>query len=300
MIPQFPKFKNLELTDRERIDEFTHDYPPYSDFNFTSMWVWNISNGIQISILHDNLVVRFTDYLTGEYFYSFLGHNKPQETVDTLLEYAEKNNVKTELKFITQEGIEHTDHTDITPDHNNFDYIYDLQELSNCAGKKYETQRNLMHRFENRDKNHRIEFVNSVHNIKEQILELNNKWINNKNIKSENPHSKDETEAIKRLFDIPNNTHICATCVYKEDNLVAFFINEIIPESDYAIAHFVKADTSISGIYAYLINQNCKHLLSKNKKYLNYEQDMGLKNLRQSKQSLNPKIFLKKHIVKKI
>ncbi len=35
MLPQFPQFKPLELTDKEDIENFTKNFPPYSDFSFS-------------------------------------------------------------------------------------------------------------------------------------------------------------------------------------------------------------------------------------------------------------------------
>lgn len=41
MIPKFPEFKKLELSNKEEIENFTSKFPPYSDFNFVSMWCWD-------------------------------------------------------------------------------------------------------------------------------------------------------------------------------------------------------------------------------------------------------------------
>ena len=76
MLPEFPKFKSIDLTDKKEIEEINKKFPPYSDFNFVSMWCWDIKGEMHISILHDNLVVKFTDYLTGDPFFSFFGNNK--------------------------------------------------------------------------------------------------------------------------------------------------------------------------------------------------------------------------------
>ena len=55
MIPQFPKFKHVEVTDREAVETHTHRFDPYSDFNFTSLWAWDTSNERMISELSDSL-----------------------------------------------------------------------------------------------------------------------------------------------------------------------------------------------------------------------------------------------------
>ncbi|MGA9396241.1 MAG: hypothetical protein WCA83_14480 [Azonexus sp.] len=41
MIPDFPEFKPLELTDRAAIEAVVHAFPPYSDFSFTNLYAWN-------------------------------------------------------------------------------------------------------------------------------------------------------------------------------------------------------------------------------------------------------------------
>ena len=73
MIPGFPEFKKLELSNKEEIENFTSKFPPYSDFNFISMWCWDIKGETRISKFNNNLVVRFTDYLKGNPFFSFFG-----------------------------------------------------------------------------------------------------------------------------------------------------------------------------------------------------------------------------------
>ena len=75
MIPEFPQFKPLTLSDKESIERITQKYPPYSDFNFMSMRCWDIKGKIKISKFNNNLVVRFTDYLKGNPFFSFWGDN---------------------------------------------------------------------------------------------------------------------------------------------------------------------------------------------------------------------------------
>lgn len=54
MLPEFPQFKNLELSDEEEIERHTHKFLPYSDFNFVSMWSWDIKgkNNPRIDIHH--------------------------------------------------------------------------------------------------------------------------------------------------------------------------------------------------------------------------------------------------------
>ena len=133
MIPEFPKFKKLELTDNKEIEKFTSRFPPYSDFNFVSMWCWDIQGEMRISILNDNLVVRFTDYLTRKPFFSFIGKNKICETASKLITFSKDNYHTNSLKLVPGEMVSILDKSGfgILPDVDAVDYIYRVEQLKN-------------------------------------------------------------------------------------------------------------------------------------------------------------------------
>src|SRR5688572_28215219 len=106
MIPEFPHFKKLELKDKEDVEKFTSKFSPYSDFNFVSMWSWDIRGKMGLSMLYGNLVVRFTDYLTGEPFYSFLGNHKANETAAELMNLSQKEGLPLKLQLIPEESVQ--------------------------------------------------------------------------------------------------------------------------------------------------------------------------------------------------
>ncbi len=300
MIPEFPEFKKIELSDKEEIEKFTSAYPPYSDFNFVSMWSWDTSGEMRISKLNGNLVVKFIDYLTKESFYSFIGNNNVEDTVDTLTEYSTQNNDGAKLKLIHEEVKIPEDNDDyiLIPDQDNFDYVYNVADLYNCAGGKYETQRNLINRYRKQCSENTVVLSDTLSTLEDQILKLDESWVKNKSKTDGVLEFKNELEALKRIFSI-KNSDLITTCLFSEGKLIGFCINELLPNSEYAIAHFAKADVNYPGIYSYLLNQNCKFLIEKGKKYLNYEQDLGLPELRYSKNSFKPEFFLKKFTIVK-
>src|SRR3989344_4097549 len=107
MIPEFPKFKKLELSDKDDVEKFTSKFPPYSDFNFYSMWGWDIHNNIKLSRLNDNLVVLFKDYISDDSFLSFIGSKKVIETTHQLISFSKKNYKKNFLKLVPEEVFLH-------------------------------------------------------------------------------------------------------------------------------------------------------------------------------------------------
>lgn len=296
MIPQFPQFKELELVDKEEIERFTSKYPPYSDFNFISMWSWDVNKDMRISKLNNNLVVRFTDYLTGIPFFSFLGGNMVNETALALLEFSKKEGLNAELKLIPEEVVKNLDSKKFTiiEDRANFDYIYNIKDLSEYEGRKLSMHRNLVNRFLKNYASFEVKNL-PLKIIENEILELTENWMKDKIDRGHEISLRNESRSIKRIFDF-KNSNLSATCVFYEGKLIAYSIVEVI-NKDFTLCHFSKANVKYSGIYSFLMKKNCEILLSFGQKFLNYEQDLGLLNLRSSKDAFKPERFLNKFVI---
>ncbi len=297
MIPEFPEFKKLEFSDKAEVEQFTKDFPPYSDFNFVSMWSWDTKGETGISQLNGNLVVRLNDYLSKEPFYSFIGQNKIKETIEYLTDFSAKNGQGSKLKLVPEEITNQHKSNDFLyiSDHDNFDYIYAVKDFAACAGKKYETQRNQISRFEKKYPDAVVKVYTDFNEIKGQILLLEQRWKLNKIVQDKTLEFRSESEALRRFFEIRQENFL-TVCIFVKDELVAFCVSELL-DSEYAISHFAKADVSFSGIYSFLFHKTCMALINKNREYLNYEQDLGLIYLRHSKMSFRPIKFLKKTVI---
>ena len=295
MIPQFPEFKKLELSDKDEIESFTKKFPPYSDFNFVSMWSWDTRGRVNLSILNNNLVVRFNDYLSKEPFYSFIGQNESDKTIDTLTDFSMKKGLGSKLKLVPNEILELQISKNFIsiPDQDNFDYIYNIKDFYACEGQKYETQRNQINRFEKKYLNTSVKIFESFNFIRDDILKLEFQWKVAKIQQDRILEFINESEALSRILKL-DFTNFVTICIFSDEKLIAFCISELIPNSKYAIAHFAKADVSFSGIYSFLLHETCSALIKQDKEYLNYEQDLGIEYLRNSKTSFRPFGFLKK------
>jgi hypothetical protein len=63
MIPTFPVFKRLEITDKVDFKKIVLQFEPYSDHNFVSLWSFDTKEDCEISILNENLVIKMNDFL---------------------------------------------------------------------------------------------------------------------------------------------------------------------------------------------------------------------------------------------
>ncbi|MFZ3015418.1 MAG: phosphatidylglycerol lysyltransferase domain-containing protein, partial [Minisyncoccia bacterium] len=286
---------------KKDIEKLTHKFLPYSDFDFISMWSWDIKEEMKISNLNDNLVVRFSDYLTGKPHFSFLGINKSEDTVCELINFAKESGMPTTLYLITEEIAKSLEGTSffIEEDKNNFDYIFSISQLSELRGLKFKEKRHSASRFlrEYPDAVFEVKELNDP-NVREQIVSVFNNWEKKKELdkKEYDFEHKHEEKAIHRLLQIENDNKIIVSCVSLNNVVVGFSIDEILP-SQYAISHFFKADVSYRGIYDFLNKKVSQHLADNNVSLWSWEQDLGIESLRRSKTSYRPVNFLKKYKV---
>ncbi len=299
MIPEFPNFKKLELLDKKEIEEFVSKFPPYSAFNFTNLWAWDISADREIVKLNENLVIRFTDYKTKEPFLSFLGTNKCKKTVLALLSFANDSKISPELRFITEESAKYLQAVDllVKEDSGNFDYLFSPHKLAMLQGVKFKELRQLARKFSEKypEAIFSVEDINDL-SIQKKIYLMLRQWECRKKMQNKTCNLAFEEKALCRLLKNSKNYRLILTCVFLHDIMIGFSIDEALPNRN-AIAHFIKADNSFRGVYEFLNRELAEYLTTLDIISWNWQQDLNIKNLREAKLGYRPVAFLKKYTV---
>lgn len=297
MIPDFPSFKRLEVGDERDVGGFISAFPPYSDFNFTSLWAWDVRNQVGLSRIGDNLVVRFSDYLSGEPFLSIIGKDRVNLAVDQLLNHAERNNLSRSLQLVPEEVALLADRKnfEVEADEDHFDYILSVKKLMpKKEGEALSSRRKLVARFvaTNRIALRQLDLRDTE--TERVMLSVFSRW---EQQRGTDAHEAQQMEkALRRLFLINSRTKLLAFGVFASDRLVGYSVNEVLDHDKYAIGHFQQADlAAFPGAYAYLMQETAPHLLAHRCEYINLEQDLGLPGLRKWKLSYNPSFYLKKY-----
>jgi hypothetical protein len=298
MIPEFPQFKLLELTDKKDVEAFTSKFPPYSDFNFASLWCWNLEGEMRLSILNNNLVVHFTNYLTSEPFYSFLGDKEVDETASILLDFSIEKGLKPKLSLVPEIVALKLDKTkfSIEEDPNNFDYVYNVNLVYEYKGEKFYRKRKKYNYFLKNFPAMRAETLD-LKNIatEKDVLQLDEEWLKEKMEKNINyKFNANELVAIDRFFQL-GMLDIFGVGIFDDKKLIAYSFFEMLPNG-FSINHFSKADSHYKYIYDYLERESAKILKSLGCSFLNYEQDLGILGLRENKQTF-VSTYLKKFTV---
>src|ERR1043165_1253332 len=149
MLPRFPNFKKLQLSDREDVQRHTSRHAPFSDFNFTALWSWDTDDTMLLCELNGNLVVRFADFATGDAFYSFLGCDDLDDTVVALLDLSDKENLQPRLQLVPElaAGRLRAKTFVVVEDQDHADYILMVDRLLTYQGPTFASKRNEVRKF---------------------------------------------------------------------------------------------------------------------------------------------------------
>ena len=297
MIARFPDFQLLSLAAKDDVENIIARFPPYSDFNFVSMYSYNVKDDMAIADLHGNLVVRFKDYTSDKTFLSFIGEQRVDETIAALLKYAPEHGLGTSLHLIPEHVITLIGQPErwvITEDRDNHDYLVLAVKFSGLQGADYASKRNGINKFLKAHEGRvQVKHLDINEQVAGEITDTFHRW--REAAGKSHDETADELTAVRRLLASAPDFDLNTLGIYVDDVMVAFSIYE--KKGDFAVGHFEKALKTHPGLYDHLKHQTAHHLHEQSVKYINYEQDLGIEGLRKSKLLLHPESFLKKFTI---
>lgn len=289
------QLRPLKISDRQAFDQITAAYPPYSDFDFPSLWSWNVTDQIEWGLFLDCLIVRFADYETSEPFFTFLGTANADRVSRELLILSGSLGWPEELHLVpdccicgmSDEEIVATENMD------NFDYMFNTADHIKFTGNSLKKQRWKLNKFTKQWPGYRpVEIDLRVSHHRSQMLGLWNTWNDAKGYEIRN-----ESRAFERFLASQEYFDACATGIEVQGELAAFDVTVIGP-SGCGNSLFSKSDYKFEGINSVLAQEVAKRLVARDCLILNFEQDLGIPGLRQSKRGFAPSDYLKKYDVR--
>ncbi len=296
----FPNFCKIQIHHKNLICNFTKNFSPYSDFNFTSMWIYNTNSKARFAWLNNNLVICIPDYITNKLVFSFLGNNDPIDTINKIIDHIKKNNLDAEISLLPEESVKEyqrfkQSHFLIEENPDQHDYIIPLKEsadLTNIHHNKVIKYQKFIENFP--DYKLKEIFLNDPV-AQYSIINLFKKWASQK--KKLSSDIKNELTALKKLLRYSQHFELISHGLFINNELVGFIIDERI-QGSYIIGHFIKADMNFPGVYEVLNKTTAEIHYGQGYKYINIEQDLGIPGLKLYKSQRSPAFFLKKYSVK--
>lgn len=288
------KFHSLDIEHKQDYIKVYNECPERAaDFSFINLYAWAVERNFEIAFSHGLFWIRASEESrsslwspVGPWFSvdwgSALAGLFPEGTV--IERVPEK--LALHLKETLGEKILITEQVD------QWEYVYNVEELVQLKGNRFHKKKNKLRQFEN---NYKYEFIDINHVTIERILLMQEEWCKWKNCDG-SPGLKAEHDSIVRILGAWDNfPDILGGAIFIDDYMAAYTIAEAVSK-DTLIIHFEKGMTEYQGIYQ-AINQKFLEYKGEHFTWVNREQDMGKEGLRKAKSSYNPDHFVKKYSV---
>ena len=205
--------------------------------------------------------------------------------------YRRRRNDMTALAAIDPDPAQY----EVVEDRDSFDYIYSGEEMRLLPGRKYSKMKNRISRFQ-RDYGDRAEFVLLGPEDEPEILQFLDRWSSKKESDDALNRLDSEETGIREAIRFCREAEITIAGVRVNGILEAFSMGTECKETDMTVTHVEKADTELRGLYNYLEKEFLLHSYPETG-LVNREDDMGLENLRRTKESMHPVRMEKKYTI---
>ncbi len=281
---RFPKFNRFALEDQELIQEYIDIFNPEScEYNFANLFAWQDDYRLFWTLYQERLLIYEE---TSKCSFMPLGENfLPEELV--ILSLNLKNaglnpdfNLASSTYLEKFPGIEK--YYLVKEERDYSEYIYKTESLSDLTGKKLHKKRNLISQFKRSYPGVEVHLLKKEN--KNNVLELSKRLLNKHQMPSKT--LDEEMNAIKISLDHFERLSLEGLILTMGEKIIAFSVFSRLNHSTYDI-QFEKSDSDYKGA-AQVINQATATYLKNKCLYLNREQDLGIKGLRQAKMSYQP------------
>ncbi len=297
----------IQLGDKNLFDTYFHNYPPHlSELTFTNLFIWRKHYDFLFMEWRDHLIVFSKTYLTKWkkpwtrteetlFFLPPIGENPHLIMIELFKELENVefrrvpedvcNNLKLTEEFNTL-------NLEIIEDRDNWDYVYDKQELIELPGNKLRDKRRWLQKFMEK---YQYEFSLLTEEWIQPCLKLQLKWCD-MNQCQKNEDLLEEQDAIKEALNNYFILDLKGGIICVKGECIAYTIGEKLNE-DTAVIHFEKAYVQYEGSYQAINNLFLKNCCTEEIKFINREQDLGIQGMRKAKLSYKPHHMVKKNII---
>ncbi|MDY6954275.1 MAG: phosphatidylglycerol lysyltransferase domain-containing protein [Thermodesulfobacteriota bacterium] len=280
----------LALSDRPLVKDYLRRYPPHiSELTFTNLFVWRHSRPVFLAEVEDSIAFVTTAGENGESERFILGH-----AVGRALPLQVAHGLGQDVAGFVRIPAKTADTLKgsnllITPDRDNWDYVYRVKDLAELAGRHYHKKRNLIKQCLEA---HTCAYEPVTEEILDECLDMQDRWCQARQCKLDRGLCR-EYVAIRDMFDNFPELELLGGAIRADGVLQAYAVGEALGPVT-AVCHFEKAMPGFRGL-GQLINQWFARYALKDFEFENREQDLGIPGLRQAKESYYPHHMVEKY-----
>jgi len=302
-VPAFPDFEPIGLRHRVMFASRAVVFPPVcSEYTFTNLFAWTKTYDYRLSRLNDALIIRkgrgnaisFLQPLwTGDPLAAVLGcRDFLRDSTEVsqpflVIERCCKDLAETIQQEADAFGLA------VRPDRDDFDYLYEIQDLIALSGRRYHKKKHHLNAF---IKTYEYEYISLGSHTRNELIQecqvFADRWCNEKECEKDLSLSSEEC-AVSRMLAFFHVLGLKGGVIRMNGEIVALTLAEAL-NPDTLVIHVEKAVAGVPGLYQ-AINWEFLRRDGSGYRYVNREQDLGVDGLRQAKLSYHPVKLVEKY-----
>lgn len=289
-------FKPVSIDNKEHYEKYLFDGNERGcEYSFANLYMWGRQS---VAVAHDHLIF-FSQYNRRSVYPFPVGNGDKKTVIDAVISDSKERGIPCRFTGLTLREKEILE--EIYPgmfrfhcDRDCFDYVYDVNDLADLAGRKFHSKRNHYNRFCETYPDYRVEEL-----CEENLARVKNmidQWYEDRLKESPESDFQMEQIAVKKALSHYNELHMDGIAVVVGDEIVAVTLGSHTSNNTIDV-HFEKGRRDINGVYAAINCEFAQYIRKKYPeiKYLNREEDMGLEGLRKAKESYRPHHLVEKY-----
>jgi hypothetical protein len=284
----FPTAGRFELEDRQMVQIYIDKYAPEScEYNFANLFCWQEIYKYSWRLFKGRLVIYDGVNQCG---FMPLGEPLPPAELAELGRELMRDGLVPDIGLVPKSYLDAYPRCEqyffIEPERDYAEYIYDVERLCQLNTPKLHKKKNLISQFERTYPDYRVTMLTSEKQVLAQAMARDQL----ESQKSVSSGLAIEFEAMQKAFSHFDALGLEGLALMTGDQMAAFSIFSRLNPDTYNV-QFEKSDYDFKGA-AQVINHQTALYLRDRCRYINREQDLGIRGLRQAKKSYEPEKIL--------
>ena len=290
------EFEAIDLSQKDQFDLYLMDGKERGcEYSFANLYMWGRQKAC---VAYDQLML-FSQFNRRSVYPYPTGQGDKKQAVDAIILDAKTRGIPCRITGLRPEDKETLEemypgrfrfHTD----RDSYDYVYDINDLADLKGKKYQRKRNHYNRFREKFPYYSVQPLTD--SILPAVLEMAQQWYHVRLQEDPDADFHMERSAIRKALTHYRELEMETLVLMDGEDVLAFTMASRLSENTLDV-HFEKARMDADGAYTAINCEFARYIRSKDPNicFLNREDDMGLEGLRKAKLSYYPHHLIDKY-----
>ena len=289
-------FQPLTLDMKPEFDRLLRrDTPRGCEYSFNNLYLW----GRQQAAFEEGYLVVLSQYNRRCVYLFPAGHGDVKPVLDAIIADARERGIPCCISSMNQEECDlleslYPGKFRFHSDRDFYDYVYDINDLAELRGRKFQKKRNHLHKFQAAHPEYTADPLTDE--WMPAVQEMVDGWFAQRLAIDPTEDFHLERRALRRAFAHRKELGMEGLVLVEDGKILAMTMGSPLSETTFDI-HFEKALLDVEGAYNAINLSFARYLREKypNLRWLDREDDMGLEGLRKAKLSYNPAFLLEKY-----